>query len=455
MEILTVSLLKNDQTYASQEKTRKKNILFIMVDDLRPELGCYGRSHIKSPNIDQLAREGVVFRNAYCQVPVCGASRASIMTGLRPAGKRFWQWDCKAEVDVPDAPVMNSFFRDNGYHTICNGKIFHYKTDCEDGWSEKPFRPGSTPNLQSTTGAKGPAFTVGNLSDDEYGDGKILNKSLEDLKKLKKMDKPFFLAVGFSKPHLPFVAPKKYWDLYEKENIELPPNPTAPVGAPARSLHNFGELRSYSNIPDDNTDPLGISLSRDLIHGYYACVSYIDALIGRLLTELEKQGLAKNTIVVLIGDHGWNLLEHGLWCKHSNYRTSIFPAFVMKVPGMEQNLQSDALVELVDLFPTLCELTGLNPPEGLEGTSLTPVLSGISDKVKEYAFSRWYSAHSVISENFIYTEWWDDGGMAVDRMLYDHRSDPGENYNVAGDPGYEEVITSLSERLHAGFKNKR
>jgi arylsulfatase A-like enzyme len=465
LAVLAVSGLKIDQVFAGQEKPSKKNILFIMLDDLRPELGCYGQSHIKSPNIDKLASEGVVFNNAYCQVPVCGASRASIMTGLRPAGQRFWQWDCKAEVDAPDAPTMNSFFKENGYYTISNGKIFHYVDDSKDGWSEAPYLPTGKfsrfgyldpENIPKDKGDyRGPAFEGISESDDEYVVGKVLSKSLDDLKKLKEKGQPFFLAVGFYKPHLPFVAPKKYWDLYEKENIQLPPNPVGPVNAPARSLHNFGELRAYSNIPGrGQTGPLSIPLSRDLIHGYYACVSYVDALVGRLLAELDNQGLAENTIVVLLGDHGWNLLDHGLWCKHSNYETSLRPAFLMKVPGMEKGLKSDAIVEFVDIFPSLCELTRLAPPENLAGVSLKPLLSGEKTKVKDYAFSRWYAGHSVISKDFIYTEWWNDKNETLDKMLYDHRSDPGENYNVAGDPGYENIVSDLSGKLRNSFEIK-
>jgi len=444
-----------------------KNVLFIMIDDLRPELGCTGNVTIKSPNIDKLASQGVLFRQTYCQVPVCGASRASLLTGLYPQANRFWQWDCMASVDVPEVPAINTFLKRNGYITISNGKIFHHGEDTKEGWSEPPFQakpdhgrfdykiPENYELVKD--GGRGPAFENWGGSGEKYVDEKILDKSIADLQEFSKSGKPFFLAVGFYKPHLPFNAPKHFWDLYKEEELPLPPNPKAPVNAPLRSIHNFGELRSYSNIPDKNNhEPLEISLSRKLIHGYYACVSYVDSLVGELINELDVLGLSNNTVVVLVGDHGWNLLEHSLWCKHSNFRTSMNPAFIMSVPGAKRGLQNNSIVEFVDIYPTLCDLVGLPKPDHLEGVSLVPLLEGKQEKVKDYAYCRWWEGHSIISDTYTYTEWWEnESGDHLDNMLYDLRSDRGENYNVADDPKYKDSIEKLSTLLQIQFQEDK
>ncbi|MBN2820294.1 MAG: sulfatase [Bacteroidales bacterium] len=443
--------------------SHNRNILLIMVDDLRPELGCMGNERILTPNMDQLAKDGVLFKNAYCQVPVCGASRASMLTGLYPTQERFWHWDCKADVDAPGAITMNSFFKENGYLTIANGKIFHHQEDSKSGWSEDVYYPEgvyhkfdylNSDNFSTIPSEqKGPAFEWNGSDNEKYRDELILDKSIKDLKNLAKQSKPFFLAVGFHKPHLPFNAPRKYWDLYDDDRILLPANPFPPLDAPARAIHNFGELRQYSNIPDtEGNSALDVDLSKKLIKGYYACTSFIDAEIGVLLTELEKNGLDDNTIIVLVGDHGWNLLEHGLWCKHSNFESSLKPAFIIRAPGMKKGVRSTAIVELVDIFPTLCEYAGLNVPKTLEGRSLIPVLNGESLMHKDFAFARWYQGHTIITENYSYTEWWDDQAGAVrERMLFDRRSDNGENYNVAELKMYDRIVEELSGNLRRQF----
>ncbi|MHC4742749.1 MAG: sulfatase, partial [Planctomycetota bacterium] len=307
---------------------KRPNVLFIAVDDLRPQLGCYGHKQMISPNIDRLAAEGVTFLRSYCQVPVCGASRASLLTGTRPTRNRFLGYATWAEKDYPGATVLPKHFKSNGYHTISNGKIFHHRTDCKDGWSEPAWHPRGDGNWRNyvTTESKriargnsggGPAYESADVPDNAYFDGKIADKGISDLRCLKDMDKPFFLALGFLKPHLPFNAPKKYWDMYKREEIDLADNPFRPKGAPDAALHNWGELRSYAGIPKKG--PLSEDMARTLVHGYYACVSCTDAQIGRVLDELKRLGLDDNTIVVLWGDHGWNLGEHGLWCKHCNF----------------------------------------------------------------------------------------------------------------------------------------
>ena len=277
----------------------RPNILLIAVDDLRPQLGYYGQSQAKSPNLDRLAAQGVLFERAYCMVPTCGASRASLMTSIRPAPKRFVTHLAWAEKEAPGLVTLNTHLRRNGYFTVSNGKIFHHPTDSEEGWSEPAWRPGQTGPVLSpnTTGGgkkagkaaatdedgntRGAPFEVSARQDDELGDGQVARKTIEDLRRLKAKGQPFFLAAGFFKPHLPFIAPKKYWDLHPVGTFVLPANYHPPKDAPVESIHNSGELRNYAGVP--KTGPLSDELAVTLIRGYHACVSYTDAQIGRVL----------------------------------------------------------------------------------------------------------------------------------------------------------------------------
>jgi iduronate 2-sulfatase len=343
------------------------NILFIAVDDLRPELGCYGKTHIQSPNIDRLAAEGTRFDRSYCNIPVCGASRASLMTGLRPARNRFLTYFTWADEDAPGITTLPKHFRNNGYQTISNGKIFHHETDASNSWDEiwhpksssKSWRDYALPEnigADSSGTKRGAPVERAELADNGYKDGKTAEKVIQDLKKLKEQDKPFFLAAGFLKPHLPFNAPEKYWAIYDGK-VSLPDNNYPPENAPKESIHAFGELRAYAGVPEKG--PVTDEMALELIHGYYACVSYTDAQIGLVLDALEELELEESTIVILWGDHGWNLREHGLWCKHCNYETSLHTPMIVKVPGTKQVNSTREIVEYVDIYPTLCELAGL------------------------------------------------------------------------------------------------
>ncbi len=255
---------------------------------------------------------------------------------------------------------------------------------------------------------------------------------------------PFFLATGFFKPHLPFNAPEKYWALYDGK-ITLPDNNYPPEGAPIESIHNFGELRPYAGVPLEG--PVSDDLARELIHGNYACVSYTDAQVGKILYELKRLALDQNTIVVLWGDHGWNLREHGLWCKHCNYETSLHTPLIVKVPGRRQVKSTSEIVEYVDIYPTLCELAGLELPEHLEGSSFKKLLfepEAVSDGV---AVCQWYKGITTIRENWFYTEWVNDNDSSYARMLYDHRVDPDENVNISEEPEHAEIIDDLRAEM--------
>lgn len=427
------------------------NVLFIAVDDLRPELGCYGEAHIHSPNIDGLAQGGTIFENAYCNIPVCGASRASIMTGIRPTLHRFKTYYTRADEDAPDIITLPALFKANGYTTISNGKVYHDPDDSRDGWDEVWWPAGlsgrdyvTAENIQLDTvgDSRGWPYEKANVPDVAYRDGKMTEKSITDLKRLKAQDKPFFLAVGYLKPHLPFNAPSKYWELYDSEDIELPGNSQSPTDVPRQALHNFGELRAYSGVPPEG--PVSEEMAHKLIHGYYACISYTDALIGDLLNTLEELELDEETIVILWGDHGWNLLEHGLWCKHSNYRTSLKVPLILKVPGKQGQSRTE-MVEFVDIYPTLQELCQLPDPGHLQGNSLVPLLNeGSRPSWKKSVESVWHNGFTYTSRDYAYTEWRSESDSILAQMLFDHRSDGDENKNLfTGTATIEAVVRDI------------
>lgn len=439
-----------------EEKPEKPNVLFIAVDDLRPELNCYGQSQIHSPNIDRLASEGTLFNRAYCNIPVCGASRASLLTGLRPARERFLYYYTRADDDAPDVVCLSQHFKNNGYTTISNGKIFHHQDDRAESWDEN-WRPEITSTWRDyqladnirrdTSGNKrGPAVESADVPDSAYFDGKIALKSIKDLKKLKEKGEPFFLAAGFLKPHLPFNAPEKYWQLYPEEEIELPDNDYQPAGAPDAAMMNWGELRAYGGIPDKG--PLTDSAARKLIQGYYSCVSYTDAQIGKVLDALEDLDLAENTIVVLWGDHGWNLREHGLWCKHCLFRTSLRSTLIVDVPWLTEGNKTSGVVEFVDIYPSLCDMAGLEKPGHLQGESFTYLLEDPSAEGKAGVVSQWFDGLTVNTGDYAYTVWYTDEKEQYSRMLYDHQNDPEENINISEDPDNQSLISELHKLLH-------
>jgi iduronate 2-sulfatase len=439
--------------FATQKSNEKPNVLFIAVDDLRPELGCYGNKWILSPNIDKLASGGTLFSRAYCQVAVCGASRASLLTGLRPTPKRFLNYLTYAEKDAPNAMTLPEEFKKNGYHCISNGKIFHHKNDTADrSWSEPPWKPSKggavflDPESKTMIGGKkkrGPVFEAPDVPDNAYADGQIADKTIEDLKKLKKSGKPFFLACGFMKPHLPFYAPKKYWDLYDRKKISVADNQYRPKNSP-KALKGSGEIHSYHNRNIKfNSD----EWHRSCRHGYYACVSYVDAQIGRVLQELDKLGLRKNTIVILWGDHGWHLGEHNFWGKHNVMHLATNSPLIVDAPGAKPGQKSNRLVEFVDIYPTLCDLAGITSAnKGLHGISFKPLLNDSGAPWKKAAFSKFGSAVSVITDRYNYAEF-----KNGEKMLYDLKNDPSENVNIAGASEHQALVEKLSKILKEGL----
>ncbi len=431
---------------AAADAAARPNVLFIAIDDLRPELGCYGTAQVKTPNIDRLAAQGMLFSRAYCQVPICMGSRASLLTGILPTARRF-VGDCRAEVDVPEAATLPETFRKAGYTTLSNGKIFHGTNDTADrSWSESPWNPqishGQSHDPETTRKLskrqRGRIYEAPDVADDAYLDGQVASRTIDDLRRLKQVGQPFFLACGFIRPHLPFYAPKRYWDLYERDTIQIAGNRSRPEGAPGE-LKGSGEFRSYHLADlDENSD----DFHRVMRHGYLACVSYVDKLVGDVLGELDRLGLAESTVVVLWGDHGWHLGEHNFWGKHNTMHLSTRVPLIVRVPG-RQGGSSQALVETSDIFPTLCSLAGIAVPATVQGRSFEVLLDHPGQPFREVAYSRFLTGDAVITERFNYTSY----GGGKDEMLYDLEKDPTENRNVASNPEYRETVAKMRKLL--------
>lgn len=425
---------------------QRPNVLFIAVDDLRPELGCYGNAKIQSPNIDRLASSGTVFERAYCQVPVCGASRASLMTGIYPTSKRFLSYHTKADEEVRGIYDIPGWFKENGYTTISNGKIYHQSKDFLRSWDELnhpgSFRRYLLPENIALPNNEQPPFERLEVSDDAYPDGEIANQVIENLERAKAEGTPFFIAAGFSKPHLPFNAPSKYWDLYAADSFQLPDNYYLPEDAPREAIHQWNELRGqYGMIPQEGS--VSDAMALKLIHGYYASVSYADAMIGKVLNALDRLGMRENTIIVLWGDHGWQLGEHTLWCKHALFKTSLHAPLIISSPNYNTGQKTNSLVEFVDIYPTLCALAGIDAPTHLQGRSLVKLMEEPEARFKSAVYSRYHSGEAVKTNNLSYAEW-----RSGARMLYDHNRDPDENVNRVNDPKYAPIVEKISALLY-------
>ena len=480
---------------------RRPNVLFIAVDDLRPELGVYGASHVKSPRIDQLGRSGTVFTHAYCQQALCNPSRASMLTGLRPDTLRVWNLQTGFRTTKPDAVTLPQYFKQHGYHTVNIGKIFHNILPDAASWSEPdlhivgfPYDPDAVyrspremaaleARKQQITAAgnqrryldslgewylKSNATEAPDVPDNAYYDGAQTDLAISKLQALQAAGQPFFFGIGYYRPHLPFNAPKKYWDLYERAKIPLAANSRLPKDAPPMAQNMNRELRGYLDFaqaprPDEGT--VTEDQARLLRHGYFASVSYVDAQIGRLLDELDRTGLASNTIVVLWGDHGWKLGEHNSWGKMTNYEVDTRVPLIVRAPGQRAG-RSDGLVESVDIYPTVCELAGLPRPGELEGSSLVPLMRQPSRAGKRAIFSQYlrdgiwvapdgvaYMGHSIRTQRYRYVEWkkWPSGEFAA-RELYNLETDPGEDVNLADRPAARALRDQLSARLHRGWR---
>ena len=436
------------------ETAKRSNVLFIAIDDLKPVLGCYGDSTVIAPNIDRLAASGTVFQTAHCQWPVCGPSRASLMTSLRPEAVGVMDLKTDMRKKNPDVLTLPQHFKNNGYATAGTGKI--YDPRCVDNKKSLDAPSWSIPFVglkygKIQFGSVKDVVLAPEVKDADLTDGQIRINGVKLLQQMSKSDQPFFVAVGFKKPHLPFVAPKKYWDMYDRDQFKLASHQSGIEKASGYTLHDSKEFRGYEGVPSKGL--ISESLQRESIHGYYACVSYVDAQVGLLLEELDKLGLTGSTHVVLWGDHGFHLGDHGMWGKHSTLEQATRVPLIVRPCGMTPVEKSSAPVEFTDLFPTLCELTGLPIPSEINGRSFAKLLIGEVDHVRNGALTVFKSKGSVgysyRNNQHRLTLWVNKRGKTVATELYDYDIDPMETINFATDPSYTETLTKLTQQLRS------
>ncbi|MCK0132575.1 sulfatase [Flavobacteriaceae bacterium F08102] len=510
--LMTLSLLLVFSCNNPEKNIAKPNILFISIDDLRPTLGAYGDTTAITPTIDQIAAEGMTFRQTFAQVAVCAPSRASLMTGLRPDSTRVWHLGDKFREINPATVTMPQYFSKFGYHTVNLGKIFHNYMPDSISWDEPDLRPaqylrpdwlkrdGETFYISEEVNRSqaikrdsllalrpvryadgwntGPAWEAAEVHDTMYYDGAQTELAKKVLTRLAKTDTPFYMGLGYFRPHLPFTAPKKYWDLYDPEKIPLAPNPNVPENAPIYTMNSMYELRHYDGFNNIGHPQSSYRMSKDtariLKHGYYASVSYIDALIGNLIRHMKDIGIYENTIIVIFGDHGWKLGDHNSWGKMTNYNIDLQVPMIIRYPNQEnRGDQTFEITELIDLFPSLCEIAGIEVPDYLQGSSFVPLVKNPKRKWKEAAFSQFhrrpkhaadgkrYMGYSMNTHKYHYIEWytWDPKtgtrGEFNHSELYDRENDPYETINIAAEQSLNNVVKELSEQLAAGWRNAK
>lgn len=490
---------------SSISSLEKKNILFLSIDDLKPLLSNYGASQMHTPNFDRLAKMGMTFTNAHVQYAVCGPSRASVMTGTNPDKTKVWDLHTDFRESAPSLVSMPEYLISQGYETTAVGKIYHKGSSSpgHDGksWSmphqlpdnydpaageaafsyyQNPETKRKMAKLVEEAKAKGikrggklrsyvfkrlkPSTESADVSDTAYQDGLYTQTALQQLDDLEKSGKPWFLGVGYQKPHLPFVAPKKYWDLYDRDKIELAKFQKVADGTPKFAYHSFGELRAFSDIDNDYRvgDIIPKAKQRELIHGYMACISYIDAQLGILFDELEKRNILDDTVIVLWGDHGFHLGDHTEWCKHSNFEQATRIPFMFAGPGVKKDQKSHHPVNLVDLFPTVFELANVPQSSQTDGKSLVPILDNDKSTTidMDYAYHQYKRqkkmGYGIRTDRYRYTEWHDNGYRSYDtykndniagRELYDYEKDPLETKNLIDDPTYATIVKDLKVKL--------
>lgn len=463
---IPTSLLQAKQ----EDKKKPVNVLMILVDDLKPNLGCYGDPVALSPNIDKLAESGVRFNNAYCNQAVSVASRYNLMTGLRSTTTGLYDFGREMRNVLPDAVTLSQYFMKAGYHAEAIGKVYHEghgNVNDVASWSiphhkdklieyivpestggmltreeayfenTKMHFPDLPPNHELPRGA---AWESPDVLDEAYADGRIARHTINRLRELKKQpDKPFFLAVGFVRPHLPFSVPKKYWDLYDPATLPMPQYEKDPEGAPKVATKRGGEIDQFEPIPAGKY-VYEDTLTRKLIHGYYASMSYMDAQVGKVMDELKRLNMLDNLVIVFWGDHGWHLGDHGYWTKHTNFEEANHIPLIMVAPGVAKpNTSTEQLAETVDIYPTLTELAGLGKPEvlqGIDGLSMVPVLKNVSKKIRDHAYHAFprgkYLGRAIRTERYRLVEWKNkDDASDVKFELYDYKLDPLETKNIA------------------------
>ena len=449
-QLITWLVLLTTAMLSAAEKT---NILFIAIDDLKPTLGCYGDQIAKTPEIDKLASRGTVFLNAQCQWPVCGPSRASLMTSLYPEAVGVMDLKTDMRKKNPNVLTLPQHFHQHGYISAGTGKI--YDPRCVDdkknldnpSWS-LPFRHQNYKKVKLRDAHQ--VVLAPDVADADLMDGQIALDGVKLMKQLAAEDKPFFLAVGFKKPHLPFIAPKKYWDLYQRDSFTVAEHQGGIENDSGYVIHDSPEFRGYDGAPE--TGPIAEDLQLEAIHGYYACTSFIDAQVGLLTKQLEKLNLAETTAIVLWGDHGFHLGDHDMWGKHSALEQAARVPLIMIPPaGSKSPKQSTAPIELTDIFPTLCAWADIPIPKDIAGRNFGPLLSGGKERIREGALTVFNKkgaiGYSYRTERYRYNEWINKFGKTVARDLFDYQTDPLETKNLAADPDHSDLIEKLAKSL--------
>lgn len=504
---------KNAENKENDLGSKKPNILFLSIDDLRPELGFYGNEEIITPNFDAFAEVSSVMLNTHCQAAVCAPSRASALLGYRPDSTRVWHLGDKFREINPDAVTMPQYFHKAGYYTVNIGKIFHNFMPDSVSWDEPDLRPypyntedhryrdaetywhteesiriqtetrnelletvDSPRKLYADGWNRGPAIEIADLPDSTYYDDKQISLAIQTMARLKDKDQPFFLGLGLFRPHLPFVVPQKYWDMYPPGSVSPAPNPKLPKNSPVMAANANYELKFYHNpheIRRPEEAPLPSEYADSLRRGYYASVSFIDAQLGRLIEGLKELGLYENTIIVIWGDHGWKLGDHNGWGKQTNFRIDTQVPLIVKAANQSKGQRIEALTELVDMFPTICDLAGVEKADYLQGTSLVPLFENPKLEWKPAVFTQFrrrphiskdgkeYMGYSMQTKKYHYVEWytWDNqkkvkGDFAAVE-LYDHSNDLYETVNIAGEAENKALIEELSQQLKTGWKAAR
>ena len=474
------------------------DIIMIAIDDLRPMLGCYGDTRVQSPNIDEIARRGVVFDHAYCQYAKCGTSRLSLMTGLRPDSVGVFSNNYKDVARFrkrqPKTHSIARWLKDAGYHTQSFGKIYHDGWDSPDDWS-MPSQPGREREMWEVVDARNPqtptriadrldcpAIQSPDVPDEHFFAGRMTQAVLQTLDEAPA-DKPLFLAIGYRRPHLPFVAPRKYFDLYDPDESWLAANREPSLQAPVMAWFNSDgyvgtakrrgrmmpvrpdrleaiqwngyEMRSYQGIPDSGV--LSDKQQIELQHAYAACISYVDAQLGKVLDRLKASDRYRDAILLLWSDHGWHLGEHSAWGKMTNFEVATRVPLVIASPQFA-SARTESIAELVDLYPTICDLAGIEPPQHLEGSSLVNVLRNPSTQSESIALSQYarfqnqFMGRAIRTKQYRYVAWFDqNNGRVVARELYDHESDPNETENLAEQESHRETVQRLHSTLHQSF----
>jgi iduronate 2-sulfatase len=461
---------------------KRPNVLLILVDDLKPALGTYGDRTAITPNMDRLAQRGVRFDLAYANEAVCAPSRINLMSGARSTSSGIYNFGMNLRDYMPDAVTLPDHFMRAGYHTESMGKVYHIghgTVGDTAGWSVPHHKdkvieyvdPASTggvatqeealfeeipvpegdPFAFARTLARGAAWEMPDVADDAYADGRTAARATERLAALKTSRQPFFLAVGFARPHLPFSVPKRYWDMYDPARLPMPQFEQLPEGAPAYTDKQGGEINAYREPPQGvRGDQFPPELKRQLLHGYYAGVSYVDAQIGKVLEALERNGLAENTVVVLWGDHGYHLGDHGIWTKHTNLEQATRIPLIFAGPGIVRGQETGQLAETVDIYPTLAALAALPAPTGpqpIDGTSLAPVLRDTKARVRDYAYHAYPRpgrlGQAIRTDRYRLVRWTQEKTGARDYELYDLDGDPDETRNQAA------TLPAVRQRLEA------